>query len=68
PAISGKVQEKQFTLEVAVPWKSLQLSPEPGKILAFDLYRTDVDVENGKKESGTMHWAGGARYGYLILR
>jgi len=66
--VACQTVDKMTTLEISIPWKLLRVTPFAGQIINFDLFWTDVDVENGKKETGTMHWAGGARWGYAVLR
>jgi hypothetical protein len=55
-------------LEAALPWSVVGGPPEPGSILGFDLFWTDVDEEDGERVGGTLRWAGGAeRGGWLRL-
>ena len=56
-------------VELAVPLKLLAAQAKAGDLLGFDLYWTDVDLENGKPVAGTLRWAGdAARLGYLMLK
>ncbi|MCM8769518.1 MAG: hypothetical protein NC911_07625 [Candidatus Omnitrophica bacterium] len=66
--LAGKAEKNSFALEIAIPWSGLNVSPAADTLLSFDLFWTDVDRENNKIEKGTMHWAGGSKYGYLFLR
>lgn len=62
-----KVSSVEF--EAAVPWKFVGVRPEPGSVILFDLFWTDMDREGDEVVSGTLRWAGGARKsGYLWLR
>ncbi len=63
-----KLEAQAVKLEAAVPWRELGLAaPAAGQVLTFDLFWTDLDREQGKLYSGTMHWAGGSRTGGRLI-
>jgi hypothetical protein len=63
------VEIRPVLLEVALPWTALGIAPEPGTMIGFDLFWTDVDDEDGDLVAGTLRWAGNAgQTGWMLLR
>jgi hypothetical protein len=56
-------------IEAAIPWANIGITPEPGQVIGFDLFWTDIDHEGADVAEGTLRWAGGAaNTGFLLLR
>jgi hypothetical protein len=67
--VAHSATDKSVMLETALPWAQLGLSPDPAETMGFDLFWTDIDLEEQTVVAGTLRWAGGASdTGYLWLR
>ena len=71
-AVVAAVDGKGYVLEVAIPWKSLDIVPQENQTLLFDLSIDNSD--DGKARSAQIVWNGTARnsadrsaWGRLIL-
>lgn len=71
--VGWKDFEGGYTVEMAIPWKSMGISPKDGVRIGFDITNDDKNVEGGAREA-VMTWAGTgdnwqttANFGTLIL-
>ena len=58
-SVTPSVDGKGYTLEAAIPWTALGVTPKHGKTLLFDL--AAGNSADGKQRSSQLVWNGGAR-------
>jgi hypothetical protein len=58
-SVTRAVDGKGYTLEAAIPWAALAVTPKEGAVLLFDLAVNNST--EGKQRSSQLVWSGGPR-------